>query len=128
MPERSTADQLRRLERRVRHQLDVRMAGQRVWYSLPAIAQILVAVAAAYAIAHWGLGHAIPILAITLTINALGLSRDARPVRVAESVLGILLGVALSDGLSLIFGKGLWQLIVVLAAVFIVGRIVSTNV
>ena len=128
MPERSTADQLRRLERRVRRQLDVKMAGQRVWFSLPAIAQILVAVAASYSIAHWGLGHAVPILAITLTINALGLTRDARPVRVAESVLGILLGVALSDGLSLIFGKGLWQLIVVLAVVFVVGRIVSTNV
>lgn len=128
MSERSTAEQLRRLERRVRRQLDVRMAGRRVWHSLPAIGQILVAVAAAYSIARWGLGHAVPILAITLTINALGLSRDARPVRVAESVLGILLGVALSDGLSLLFGKGLWQLIVVLAVVFVVGRLVSSNV
>ena len=128
MAERGTADQLRRLERRVRRQLDVRMAGQRVWHSLPAIGQILLAVAAAYAIAHWGLGHAVPILAVTLTINALGLSRDARPIRVAESVLGILLGVALSDGLSLLFGKGLWQLMVVLLVVFIVGRIVSSNV
>ncbi len=128
MSDRSTADQLRRLEKRVRRQLDVRMAGQRVWHSLPAIGQILVAVAAAYSIAHWGLGHAVPILAITLTINALGLTRDARPVRIAESVLGILLGVALSDGLSILFGKGLWQLMVVLLVVFIVGRIVSTNV
>jgi uncharacterized membrane protein YgaE (UPF0421/DUF939 family) len=128
MPERPTAEQLHRLERRVRRQLDVRMAGQRVWHSLPAIGQILVAVAAAYAIAHWGFGHAVPILAVTLTINALGLSRDARPIRVAESVLGILLGVALSDGLSLIFGKGLWQLILVLAVVFVIGRLVSTNV
>lgn len=128
MPERSTADQLQRLERRVRRQLDVRMAGQRVAGSLPAIAQILIAVAASYSIAHWGLGHAIPILSITLTINALGLSRDARPIRVAESVLGILLGVALSDGLSLVFGKGLWQLMVVLLVVLVVGRVVSSNV
>jgi uncharacterized membrane protein YgaE (UPF0421/DUF939 family) len=128
MSDRSTADQLRRLERRVRRQLDVKMAGQRVWFSLPAIAQILIAVAASYSIAHWGLGHAVPIMAVTLTINALGLTRDARPVRVAESVLGILLGVALSDGLSLVFGKGLWQLIVVLAVVFVVGRIVSAKV
>lgn len=128
MTEGSTADQLRRLERRVRRQLDVRMAGQRVWGSLPAIGQILVAVAAAYSIAHWGFGHAVPILAVTLTINALGLTRDARPIRVAESVIGIVLGVALSDGLSLLVGKGLWQLIVVLAVVFVVGRIVSSNV
>jgi uncharacterized membrane protein YgaE (UPF0421/DUF939 family) len=124
---RSTAAQLRRLERRVRRQLDARLAGQRVLHSLPAIAQILVAVAAAYSIAHWGLGHAIPILAVTLTINALGFSRDARPRRVAESVLGILLGVALSDGLSLLVGRGLWQLLLVLLVVFVVGRVVSTN-
>ena len=128
MPEPSPADQLRRLERRVRRQLDLRMAGQRVWHSLPAIVQILVAVAGAYSIAHWGLGHAVPILAVTLTINALGLSRDARPARVAESVIGIVLGVALSDGLSLLVGKGLWQLMVVLLVVFVVGRLVSTKV
>jgi uncharacterized membrane protein YgaE (UPF0421/DUF939 family) len=123
----STAGQLRRLERRVRRQLDARLAGQRVLHSLPAIVQILVAVAAAYSIAHWGLGHSVPILAVTLTINALGFSRDARPRRVAESVLGILLGVALSDGLSLLVGKGLWQMLVVLLVVFVVGRAVSTN-
>ncbi len=128
MPERSTADQLRRLERRVRRQLDIRMAGQRVWHSLPAIGQILIAVAAAYSIAHWGFDHAVPILAVTLSINALGLSRDARPSRVAESVIGIVLGVALSDGLSLIVGKGLWQLILVLAVVFVIGRLLSQNV
>jgi uncharacterized membrane protein YgaE (UPF0421/DUF939 family) len=128
MVERSTADQLRRLERRVRRQLDVRMAGQRVWHSLPAIVQIVAAVAAAYSVAHWGLGHATPILAITVTINTLGFSRDARPRRVAESLLGILLGVALSDGLSIVFGRGLWQLVVVLLIVFVVGRAVSSNV
>lgn len=127
MAELSTSDQLRLLERRVRRRLDVRLAVQRVWHSMPAISQILVAVAAAYSIARWGLGHAVPILAVTLTINALGFSRDARPRRVAESVLGILLGVALSDGLSLLFGKGLWQLLVVLLVVFVVGRAVSTN-
>ncbi len=123
----STADQLRRLERRVRRQLDLRMAWQRVWQSLPAILQILAAVAAAYSIARWGLGHPVPILAVTLTINALGFSRDARPRRVAESVLGILLGVALGDGLSLLVGRGLWQVLLVLFVVFVVGRAVSTN-
>ncbi|TPX04992.1 FUSC family protein, partial [Schumannella luteola] len=94
--------ELRRLERRVRRQVDLRMAGRRVWESLPAILQILTAVAAAYAIAHWGLGHAVPLLAITVTINSLGFTRDARPVRVAESVVGILLGIALGDALALL--------------------------
>jgi uncharacterized membrane protein YgaE (UPF0421/DUF939 family) len=103
------------------------MAIKRVWESLPAIAQILTAVTAAYAIAHWGLGHAFPVLAVTVTINSLGFARDARPSRVAESVVGILIGVALSDGLSLIIGKGLWQLVVVLLVVFVVGRAVSSS-
>lgn len=103
------------------------MAGRRVWQSMPAIVQIIAAVTAAYSIAHWSLGHAFPVLAVTVTINSLGFSRDARPRRVAESVFGILVGVALSDSLSLWLGKGLWQLVVVLLVVFVVGRAVSPN-
>ena len=118
---------LRKLERQVRRRLDVRMAGRRVWESLPAIIQIVSAVAAAYSIAHYGLGHAVPILAVTVTINSLGFTRDARPRRVVETVIGILLGVALSDGLSLMLGKGLWQLVVVLLVVFVIGRALRSN-
>jgi len=98
-----------------------------VWESAPAIVQIVAAVAAAYSIAHWGIGHAYPVLAVTVTINSLGLTRDARPSRVAMTLTGILIGVALSDGLSLVLGKGLWQLVVVLLVVFVVGRAVSPN-
>jgi uncharacterized membrane protein YgaE (UPF0421/DUF939 family) len=122
-----SGEDLRRLERGLRRRLDVRVALGRVADSLPAILQILVAVAAAYSIAHWVLGHEFPILAITVTISSLGFTRDARPRRVAESVLGILLGIALADGLSLLFGKGLWQLLFVLLVVFIVGRSISPN-
>lgn len=114
---------LRSLELRLR----ARAGASRVWESLPAIVQIIAAVIAAYSIARWGVGHAFPIMAITVTINSLGFARDARPRRVAETVLGILLGVALSDGLSLLLGKGLWQLVIVLAVVFVVGRAVSSN-
>ena len=120
-------DRLRRLERRIRRRLDVRVAVTRVLESLPAILQILTAVTAAYAIAHWGLGHAVPVLAVTVTISSLGFARDARPRRVAESILGIVLGVALSDALTLAFGTGLWQLLVVLFAAFVVARALSAN-
>ncbi len=118
---------LRRLERQVRLRLEVRMAIRRVWESLPAIIQIVAAVAASYSIAHFGLQHAYPVLAVTVTINSLGFARDARPRRVAETVIGILLGVALADGLSIVLGKGLWQLVVVLLVVFVIGRAVSSN-
>lgn len=116
-----------RLERRIRRQLDAKVAGRRVWESVPAIVQILIAVAASYSIAHYGLGHAVPILAITVTINSLGFTRDARPRRVLESMFGIVLGIALADGLSLLVGKGLWQLLVVLLVVFVAGRALSSN-
>jgi len=120
-------DALRKLERSIRRRLDVKLALRRAWESLPAIAQIVAGVAAAYAIAHWGLGHAFPLFAVTVTINSLGLTRDARPRRVLESMLGILLGIALADVFSLVLGTGLWQLVVVLLTVFLVGRALSPN-
>lgn len=120
-------DELRRLERRIRRRLDVRMALRRTADSLPAILQIVAGVAAAYAIAHYGLGHAFPLFAVTVTINSLGLTRDARPRRVLETLLGILLGIALADLLAIVLGTGLWQLVVVLLVVLVVGRAVSPN-
>lgn len=123
----SFGSELRRLEKRVRRQADIRASLRRVGESLPAIVQILVAVGVAYAITHWGLGHAVPLLAVTVTINSLGFTRDARPVRVAETVVGIVLGVVLGDAISLLVGRGLWQLLIVLATVLLVGRLVAQN-
>jgi uncharacterized membrane protein YgaE (UPF0421/DUF939 family) len=124
-----TADDgaLRRLERRIALRARLRDGGRRVVESLPAIVQIVVAVVIAYSITHWLLGHLYPVLAITVTITSLGLTRDARPRRVAESLLGIVVGVAIAELLALFFGAGLWQLAVVLLVVFVVGRFVSPN-
>jgi uncharacterized membrane protein YgaE (UPF0421/DUF939 family) len=121
------SDQLRALERRIRRRVEVRQAGRRVAESLPAILQIIAAVAVAYSIAHWVVGHATPILAVTVTITSLGLTRDARPGRIVQSILGIVLGVGIAEGLALLFGHGLWQLVVVLLVVFVVGRGVWPN-
>lgn len=118
---------LRRLERRIALRARVRDGGRRVVESLPAIIQIVAAVAVAYSITHWGLGHPYPVLAITVTITSLGLTRDARPRRVAESLLGIILGVAIAECIALVFGSGLWQLAVVLLVVFVVARFASPN-
>ena len=118
---------LRRLERRIAVRARLRDGGTRVIDSLPAILQIIAAVLIAYSIARWLLGHAYPLLAVTVTITSLGLTRDARPRRVAESLLGIVLGVAVSESIALLVGSGVWQLGVVLLVVFVVGRFVSPN-
>jgi uncharacterized membrane protein YgaE (UPF0421/DUF939 family) len=118
---------LRRLERRIAMRVRLRDGASRVVDSLPAILQIIVAVLIAYSIARWLLGHAYPLLAVTVTITSLGLTRDARPRRVAESLLGIVLGVATSESIALLVGSGVWQLGVVLLVVFVVGRFVSPN-
>ncbi|HWH25204.1 MAG TPA: FUSC family protein [Pseudolysinimonas sp.] len=126
----AAARELRKLERRIRRQIDVKIVGRRVWDSLPAIIQIVLGVAASFSIAHWGLGHPVPILAITVTMTSLGLTRDARPRRIAESVVGIVLGIAVAESFVLLFGTSviqLVQLVIVLLVVFVVGRAVSAN-
>lgn len=121
------SDRLRELERRVRRSIRLHQAGERIVQSLPAILQIVAAVVVSYSIAHWVIGHAAPILAVTVTITSLGLTRDARPTRIFQSILGIVLGVAIAEGLALLFGHGLWQLVVVLLVVFVVGRGIWPN-
>jgi len=118
---------LRRLERRIAFRARLRDGSHRVVESLPAIIQIIVAVVIAYSVTYWLLGHQLPILAVTVTITSLGLTRDARPRRVAESLLGIILGVAVSEATALVVGRGVWQLAVLLLVVFVVGRFVSVN-
>jgi uncharacterized membrane protein YgaE (UPF0421/DUF939 family) len=118
---------LRKLERRIALRARVRDGGRRVVESLPAILQIIVAVVIAYSITHYLLLHPVPVLAITVTITSLGLTRDARPRRVAESLLGIVIGVAVSEAIALLVGSGVWQLAIVLLVVFVVGRFFSPN-
>lgn len=118
---------LQRLERRVRRAVSIKAAGRRVWESTPAMAQIVVAASAAYAVAHWGFGHASPVLAVTVTVASLGFNRDARPVQVLRSVLGVLLGVVLAAAFIAVAGRGPWQLVVVLTLALVAGRLLSSN-
>jgi len=118
---------LKRLERRIARSMGLKAMGRRVWQSAPAILQIVVAVLAAYAIATALFGHPDPILAVTVTITSLGFTRDARPVRVLRSVLGILLGVAIATAIIVVFGQGVWQLGLLLVVVMLVARIASTD-
>lgn len=108
-----------------RARLDPRPRLFRVRESAVAIAQIVVAATAAFAFAHNVLGHSLPLLAATVTVSSLGLARDARPRRVAETVAGMLLGILLAELILLVAGTGWWQIAVALTITLVVARFVS---
>ena len=98
---------------------------ERLVSSAPAIVQIVVAVVISFSIARYLLGHPAPVTAVTVTISSLGFMRDARPLRVVETALGVTLGIALSEAIVLGFGQGVWQLAVALGVTLIVARLLS---
>ncbi len=112
---------------RVRDRFDPRPGLRRARESAPAIAQIVIAATAAFAFAHFVLGHASPVLAGTVAVSSLGLVRDARPRRVVETVVGMMLGVLISEAVVWTIGSGWWQLPIVLALVFLVARVISPH-
>ncbi|SMH31878.1 Uncharacterized membrane protein YgaE, UPF0421/DUF939 family [Rathayibacter oskolensis] len=93
--------------------------------SLPAVLQIVLAAILAYSVSRFVFGHPAPVLSLTATISSLGIARDTRPKQVAETALGMLIGIAASEALLLLWGTGVWQLAVVLAIVFTLGRALS---
>ncbi|MFT4214447.1 MAG: FUSC family protein [Microbacterium sp.] len=97
----------------------------RVRASLPAIVQIVVAATAAFAVAHYVLGHTAPLLAGTVTISSLGLARVARPMRVLETVVGMVLGIFVAETIVLFTGIGWWQIALALFVTVIIARFVS---
>ncbi|MET0990324.1 MAG: FUSC family protein [Glaciihabitans sp.] len=127
MKDKKTTDALRRFERRLHVRLNVRAAITRVVSSTPAAIQIVVAAAASYAIAHYLLGHGAPLLAITVVIAALGFGRDARPRKVLDTVVGILVGILFSEVLFTLIGGGIWQMAVILLATMLLARLISPS-
>lgn len=108
-----------------KRRLDPRPALQRVADSGIAIVQIVVAATGAYAFAHLVLGHAAPLLAATVTLSSLGLVRDARPRRVLETVIGMIIGILVAEVLLIVAGSGWWQLAIALALTLTVARFLS---
>jgi len=98
---------------------------RRMIESIAPILQIVLGASSGYAIAHFGLGHAIPLLAVTVTITALGFSRDARPRRVLQTAVGMVLGIALSEIMLQVLGPGIWQIAVVLSIALLGARFIS---
>ncbi len=110
-----------------RRRLSPRRSLRRVRQSTMAIVQIVVAATAAYAFALYVLGHPAPLLAATVTLSSLGLVRDARPVRVLETVIGMLVGILIAEVLHVLIGAGWWQMGLALAATLVVARFLSPH-
>jgi uncharacterized membrane protein YgaE (UPF0421/DUF939 family) len=97
----------------------------RVLESIAPILQIVIAALAGYSFSHFVLGHEVPLLSVTVTITALGFTRDARPRRVLETALGMVTGIALSESMLNLFGAGIWQMTVTLLACLFLARFIS---
>ena len=110
-----------------RSRLNPRPAFVRVRDSGIPILQIVVAATGAYAFAHYVLGHPAPLLAATVTVGSLGLVRDARPRRVLETVLGMLVGILIAELLLLLTGDGWWQLGLALGITLVIARLLSAK-
>ncbi len=98
---------------------------RRVIESLAPAIQITVGALLAYSLAHYGLNHETPLLAITVCITSLGFSRDARPKRILQTAIGMVVGVAISDLALSGLGSGVWQLGLVLIVVLLAARFIS---
>jgi uncharacterized membrane protein YgaE (UPF0421/DUF939 family) len=105
----------------------LRESTQRVVESVAPVVQIAIGAMAAYSIAHFGLGHQMPVLAVTLTISALGFTRDARPRRVAETAIGMTTGILTSEVLLNFVGVGVWQIGLTLMLALFIARFLSTS-
>jgi uncharacterized membrane protein YgaE (UPF0421/DUF939 family) len=110
-----------------RSRFDPRPALVRVRDSGIPIVQIVVAATGSYAFAHSVLGHPAPLLAATVTVGSLGLVRDARPRRVLETVLGMLVGILVAELLLIVAGSGWWQLALALGLTLVVARFLSAQ-
>lgn len=110
-----------------RGRVDPRRGLRRVQGSAIAILQIVVAATGAYAFSAYVLGHPAPLLAATVCVSSLGLVRDARPRRVLETVLGMLVGILVAEILLVTAGSGWWQLALALGLTLIVARFLSAQ-
>jgi uncharacterized membrane protein YgaE (UPF0421/DUF939 family) len=108
-----------------RSRFDLRPGLFRLRDSGAAIVQIVVAATGAYTFAQLVLGHALPLVAATVTVSSLGLVRDARPRRVIETVAGMLVGILIAEVIVLVAGGGWWQLALALGVTLIVARFLS---
>lgn len=113
---------------RLRDRFDPRPGLLRMRDSALPIVQLVVAVTVSWSFAYFVLGHAAPLLAVTVTVSSLGLARDARPRTLLETLAGMILGVLLAEGFLLLFGQGWWQIALTGFVVLMVARFLSPKI
>jgi uncharacterized membrane protein YgaE (UPF0421/DUF939 family) len=99
----------------------------RVIDSLAPAVQITIGALLAYSVAFYALGHVNPLLAVTVCITSLGFSRDARPRRILQTAIGMVVGIAISEIALIYFGAGIIQIAIVLLLVLIAARFISAS-
>ena len=99
----------------------------RVVDSLAPAVQITIGALLAYSVAFYALGHVNPLLAVTVCITSLGFSRDARPRRILQTAIGMVVGIAISEIALIYFGAGIIQIAIVLLLVLIAARFISAS-
>lgn len=99
----------------------------RVVDSLAPAIQITIGALLAYSVAFYALGHVNPLLAVTVCITSLGFSRDARPRRILQTAIGMVVGIAISEIALIYFGAGIIQIALVLLLVLIAARFISAS-
>jgi uncharacterized membrane protein YgaE (UPF0421/DUF939 family) len=99
----------------------------RVVESLAPAIQITIGALLAYSVAFYGLQHTTPLLAITVCITSLGFSRDARPRRILQTAIGMVVGIAISEIALIYLGAGVMQIALVLLVVLIAARFISAS-
>lgn len=102
-----------------------REALARLLESIAPIIQIAIAALAGYSFSHFVLKHEVPLLSVTVTITALGFTRDARPRRVLETAAGMVTGIALSETMLMLFDTGIWQMVLTLVVCLLLARFIS---
>jgi len=99
----------------------------RVVDSLAPAVQITIGALLAYSVAFYALGHVNPLLAVTVCITSLGFSRDARPRRILQTAIGMVVGIAISEIALIYFGSGIIQIALVLLFVLVAARFISAS-
>lgn len=91
--------------------------------AVPAAGQLAIAATASYSFSHFVLGHPVPLLAVTVCLSSLGFIRDARPLRVLETAVGLSVGVALAEVTLVVAGRGVPQILIALFVTLVLARV-----